>query len=83
MTWARRKKEMTRKGAGKPYWEMTGDELAEATKAFDEEFVADGAQPLSPEMQVRWERARAQRPAPGKGREQTSERGGDQHDEAE
>jgi hypothetical protein len=55
---------MTRKAAAKPYWEMTGEELAEATRAFDEEFVADQAKPLSPEMQARWERAKAKRPTP-------------------
>ncbi len=74
---------MARKSAGKPYWEMMGDELAEATKAFDEEFVADEAKPLSPEMRARWQRAKAKRPASGKNREQTLERGGDHHDEAE
>src|SRR5947209_13245870 len=49
---------MTRKKE-KPYWEMTTEELAEATKEFDEEFVADKAKPLTPEMRARWERAKA------------------------
>jgi hypothetical protein len=48
---------MRRKSA-KPYWEMTTDELREATKEFDEEFVADKAQPLTPRMQAEWERAK-------------------------
>ena len=29
----------------KPYWEMTGKELAEATKQFDQPMVADQARP--------------------------------------
>ena len=49
---------MSRKPAAKPYWEMTTDELREATKEFDEEFVADKAKPLTRQMQARWERAR-------------------------
>lgn len=53
----------------KPYWEMTTRELAEATKEFDTEFVADTFAPLSPEMRVRWERAKrkAGRPKEGRG----------------
>src|SRR5438105_1286871 len=47
-----------KKKAQKPYWEMTTEELAEATKEFDEEFVADKAKPLTPEMRARWEAAR-------------------------
>src|SRR5262249_53170134 len=50
---------MSRKKPVKPYWEMTTEELREATKEFDEEFVADKARPLTPQMQARWERARA------------------------
>ncbi len=34
-------------------------ELREATKEFDEEFVADKAKPLTQEMQARWKRAQA------------------------
>jgi hypothetical protein len=52
---------MSRKQRSKPYWEMTSEELAEATKAFDREFVADKARPLSPEMRRRWEKAKAKR----------------------
>jgi hypothetical protein len=53
---------MSRKRPVKPYWEMTTEELREATKEFDEEFVADKAKPLTPRMQARWERAKARRP---------------------
>ncbi len=48
---------MKKKRAAKPYWEMTTDELREATKEFDQEFIADSAQPLTPEMQARWDQA--------------------------
>src|SRR5207247_4477712 len=65
---AKPEKKMTRKAVAKRYWEMTGGALAEATSAFDEEFVADTAKPLSPEMQSRWERANARLPAPEDGR---------------
>src|SRR5262249_18197388 len=54
--------DMSRKRPAKPYWEMTTEELREATKEFDEEFVADRAKPLTPEMRARWERARAKPP---------------------
>jgi len=50
---------MSRKQSAKPYWEMTTEELREATKEFDEEFVADKAKPLTPSMRSRWERAKA------------------------
>ena len=53
---------MSLKKPAKPYWEMTTDELREATKEFDEEFVADKAKPLSPQMQAKWERAKAKQP---------------------
>jgi hypothetical protein len=45
---------MRRKLADKPYWEMTTDELRDATKEFDEEFIAEKAKPLTPQMQTRW-----------------------------
>lgn len=54
---------MTRKRSQKPYWEMNLEELREATKEFDEEFVADKSKPLSPEMRARWARAKAKSPA--------------------
>jgi len=50
---------MSRKPKVKPYWEMTTEELREATKEFNEEFVADKAQKLTPAMKARWERAKA------------------------
>ena len=53
---------MNRKPKDKPYWEMTTDELRNATKEFDEEFVADKAKPMTPEMRARWERAKAKAP---------------------
>jgi hypothetical protein len=53
---------MNRKKPTKPYWEMTSEELEEATKEFDEEFVADKSRPLTPAMRARWRRARAKAP---------------------
>jgi hypothetical protein len=53
---------MSRKKAGKPYWEMTTEELREATKEFDDEFVANKARPLTPQMRARWQRAKNKRP---------------------
>src|SRR5437764_12659232 len=50
---------MSRKKIAKPYWEMTTEELREATKQFDEEFVFERSKPLTPEMKARWERAKA------------------------
>jgi hypothetical protein len=58
---------MSRKPAVKPYWEMTTDELRDATTEFDEEFVADKAKPLTPEMRARWERAKRKPPRAGNG----------------
>jgi len=40
---------------------MTTDELREATKEFNEEFVAGQATPLSAEVQSQWERAKNKR----------------------
>ena len=53
---------MNRKKNTKPYWDMTTEELREATKEFDEEFVADRAKPMTPKMKARWERAKAKLP---------------------
>lgn len=55
------------KKIAKPYWEMTTNELREATKEFDEEFVADNARPLTPQMRVRWQRAKNKNPLTEKG----------------
>jgi hypothetical protein len=63
---------MKSKKPSKPYWEMTTEELREATKQFDEEFVGDKARPLSPEMKARWEAAKAKADPPVNGKaEQT------------
>jgi hypothetical protein len=43
---------MKSKKASKPYWEMTTEELREATKQFDEEFVGDKGRPLTPDEQA-------------------------------
>ena len=58
---------MKPKKNAKPYWEMTTDELREATKEFDEEFVFERAEPLTPEMEARWEQAKAKPPTPKDG----------------
>ncbi len=58
---------MSREKNTKPYWEMTTEELREATKQFDEEFVADRAKPMTPEMEARWERAKAKSPSASDG----------------
>jgi hypothetical protein len=63
----------------KKYWEMNARELAEATKEFDEEFVADRARPLSAADKALHRRAAKRgRPRLGKGAERiniTVERG--------
>jgi len=62
---------MSRKAARKPYWQMTTDELREATQQFDEEFVADKATQPTPAMQARWQRAKAKGSGSDNGLEQT------------
>ena len=59
---------MSRKKNAKPYWEMTTDELREATKEFDEEFVFERTKPMSPEMKARWEAAKAKGDPPANGK---------------
>jgi hypothetical protein len=49
---------MNNKKSVKPYWEMTTEELREATQEFDEEFVFERTKPLTAEMKSRWERAK-------------------------
>jgi hypothetical protein len=61
---------MSGKPSRKQYWNMTTDELREATKEFDEEFAADQAKPLSPSMQKRWQRAQAKLAQAGNGSHQ-------------
>jgi hypothetical protein len=53
---------MKHKSGSKPYWEMTTEELREATREFDSEFIADGACELNAEMLARWQRAVAKQP---------------------
>jgi hypothetical protein len=50
---------MAPKRTTKPYWELTTAELREATKEFDEEFIAEKSRPLTPAMKATWERAKA------------------------
>jgi hypothetical protein len=50
---------MNHKTPQKHYWEMTTEELREATKEFDEEFVADRAKPMTAKMKAQWELAKA------------------------
>lgn len=51
----------------KKYWEMTKAELAESTKEFDQEFVADKARPMTAAERAEEKRARRGRPKIGKG----------------
>jgi hypothetical protein len=53
---------MSQKKSPKPYWEMTPQALADATKQFDKEFVADTAKPLSRQMRQKWARAKTKLP---------------------
>ena len=54
----------------KKYWEMNKTELAEATKEFDQEFIADKARPMTPTERKEEQRARRRgRPRVGKGAE--------------
>ncbi len=50
----------TAKKAPKSYWDMTQEELAEATREFDRELVRDLFRSLGPEKRVIWERLRKQ-----------------------
>jgi hypothetical protein len=58
----------------KPYWEMNTEELAEATKQFDEPFVVDLSRPLTPAERAQWERAKRKRgrPMAGQGHKRVS-----------
>ena len=46
---------MKRTKPAKSYWEMTADELAEATKEYDHEIPASKLRPLTKEDRKRWE----------------------------
>lgn len=65
--------------ATKKYWEMNKAELAEATREFDREFIADKARPMTPPERAEERRARRRgRPRVGKGAQKihiTLERG--------
>jgi hypothetical protein len=52
----------------KPYWEMTSDELAAATKEFDAPFVVDKSRPLTPAERKRWKNLKKKRGRPRVGR---------------
>ena len=54
--------QMSRKKKAKPYWEMMTEELREATKQFDQEFVFEKSRPLTPEEQALWEQVKAKAP---------------------
>jgi hypothetical protein len=49
---------MKRKSKQKRFSEMTLRELTEATKVFDQEFIAETFRPLNEEQRARWERAK-------------------------
>jgi hypothetical protein len=56
------------------YSSMTTEDLAEATKEFDQEFIIDKSRPLSPEGKILWRRAKRKvgRPRTGKGAKRIS-----------
>ena len=47
----------------KEYWNMTTDELEEATKEFDDEDVADTFRPMTPSEEAVWTSAVKEQPA--------------------
>jgi hypothetical protein len=48
----------------KPYWEMTAEELAQATKQFDEPLVADQSRPLTATEREEWKQIKRKRGRP-------------------
>lgn len=50
---------MKRQTPKKPYWKMSAEELAEATKEFDRPIPARKLKPLTKEERARWERSKA------------------------
>src|SRR5712692_7184692 len=60
---------MARKKIKNPYWAMTTAELREATKQFDEEFVADRSRPLTRKERALWEEMKAHSPRTENGQE--------------
>src|SRR6478736_5522631 len=53
----------------KEYWDMTTEELAEATKRYDQPNIIDESRPLTPEEVELWKRVKSKRGRPrvGKG----------------
>jgi predicted transcriptional regulator len=53
----------------KPYWEMTAEELADATRQFDEPFTIDQSRPLTAAERREWQQATRKkgRPRVGQG----------------
>lgn len=53
----------------KEYWEMNADELAEATKRYDQPDIIDESRPLTPEEAELWKKVKNKRGRPrvGKG----------------
>ena len=49
---------MKRKRTNKPYWEMSAEELQEATKQFDKPIRLSKTKPLTREQRAQWERMR-------------------------
>lgn len=58
---------MKQKKHDKPYWEMTTAELGEATRQFDEEFVAEKSRPLTRQEQALWDQVKAKSSATANG----------------
>lgn len=58
----------------KKYWDMTTEELAAATKQFNEPLVADQSRPLTPAEQKQWQQIQRKRGRPlvGKGHRRIS-----------
>jgi hypothetical protein len=52
----------------KQYWELSTEELAAATRQFDEPFIADQSRPLTPEELEQWRRVKRNRGRPKIGR---------------
>lgn len=48
----------------KKYWEMNSEELAAATKQFDEPFVAEKSRPLTAAERQQWARVKRKRGRP-------------------
>jgi len=48
----------------KPYSKMTAQELTDASKRFDEPFVADQSRPLTPQERAQWNRIKRKRGRP-------------------